>query len=179
MLVVLSALAAASYFLVRDEPAGDADIDATLPDGYYLTDAVLSTTDDSGIVRYQLRASRIDHQPNDGVIALSELELDYGNDKNLWRVSAQRGLMPRSGDQIALSGEVTTTLQSAAAHGATQMVSDYMDVDIAGETATTDAPVIVRFVEGELRAVGLDVDLANETITLRSNVQGVFEAPAQ
>jgi LPS export ABC transporter protein LptC len=179
MLCVLSVLAAVSYFLVQGEPQIDAGIDASLPDGYYLADAVLSSTDESGVVRYQLRAHRIDHRPGDGVIALSTLELNYGNAKNLWRVSADNGLMPPSGDLIALSGDVTTKLLSAAAHGATQMHSSSLDIDIANETAATDAPVVVRFDHGELRAVGLDVDLANETFTLRSNVQGVFEAPAE
>lgn len=177
MLCVFSVLAVISYFLVSHEPQIGEGVDATLPEGYYMKDATLRTTDESGVTSYQLRARRIDHRPSDGAITLTELTFDYGSDKNQWRVRADSGLMPRSGDRIALIGQVTTTLQSPAAHGATRMTSDTMDVDIANETATTQAPVTVSFDKGQLQAVGLDIDLASESITLRSKVQGTFEPP--
>ncbi len=179
MIVSLAVLAVISYFLVNRDTIDDTSQDATLPDGYYLNDAVLSSTDDSGVVQYELRAQRIDHRSDDGSIDLQSLELDYGNSTNLWRVSASRGQMPKSNNSIALNGNVTTRLLNAAAHGATQMTSDSLDIDIAGRTAATDDPVTVKFEGGNLTAVGLTVDLANETFTLRSQVKGVFEAPTR
>lgn len=179
MIVSFTILAIISYFLVNRDTLAPGAQDASLPEGYYLNDAVLSTTDDSGVVQYELRAQRIDHRSDDGSIDLQSLELDYGNSTNLWRVSARHGQMPKSNNTIALNGDVSTRLLNAAAHGATQMNSESLNIDITGRTATTDDPVTVRFEGGSLTAIGLDVDLANETFTLRSEVKGVFEAPTR
>ncbi|MFK8017598.1 MAG: LPS export ABC transporter periplasmic protein LptC [Gammaproteobacteria bacterium] len=179
MIAVFTILAVVSYFLAQDRAPQSATNDATLPSGYYLKGAVLSATDDSGIVRYQLRAERIDHDPVDGMITLSNLELDYGNTANVWRVNAASGTMPKSNNRIALAGDVTTRLLNAASHGATQMSSATLDINLRDETAVTEDAVTVMFEGGGLDAIGLDVDLANETFTLRSDVKGVFEAPTR
>lgn len=179
MIVAFTILAVVSYSLVQTREPDSENESAALPNGYYLNDAVLSATDDSGIVRYQLRAERIDHDPLDGMITLTDLELDYGNAANLWRVSAAHGTMPKTNNRIALAGDVTTRLLNAASHGATQMHSATLNINLHKETAATDDAVTVVFEGGGLDAVGLDVDLANETFTLRSDVKGVFEAPTR
>ena len=175
--MIFAILAVVSYFVGQDEALTDNDNDAALPSGYYLSGAVLSTTDDSGVLLYQLRAKRIEHSPRDDAITLTELELDYGNTAKLWQVSADRGQMPKSNNQIALIGDVTTRLLNAPDHGATQMHSATLNIDLKAQTAATDDPVAIIFDRGSLNGIGLDIDLANETFTLRSNVAGVFAPP--
>ncbi len=178
-LVILTALAVVTFFMTHTDSEPLAEDTSTLPEGYYLSGATLSTTDASGVVRYELRADRIDHQPSDGTIDLTKLQLDYGNNLNRWRLSASTGSMPKTNNEITLEGDVTTRLLNAAAHGATRMATQSLFVDIAQQQASTDDPVTVDFEGGQLTAVGLDMDLENETFVLRSQVKGVFEAPTR
>ncbi|MEO1575629.1 MAG: LPS export ABC transporter periplasmic protein LptC [Pseudomonadota bacterium] len=178
-IVVLAALAGLSFTVTQRRTDPDDGPSEPLPEGYYLTDARLQSTDDAGVLRYELRARRIDQRPSEDAIDLSDLRLDYGNSTNLWRLTAERGRMPADNTHIALEGGVMTQLLNAPAHGATRLRSDRMFVDIAGQTASTDDPVTVEFDGGTLEAVGLDVDLADETLHLRSSVRGVFEPPTR
>lgn len=178
-LVSLTVLAVVTFFMTHPDSDPVSEDASTLPEGYYLAGATLSSTDASGVVRYELRADRIDHRPSDGTIDLTTLQLDYGNNLNRWRLSAQTGSMPKTNNQITLEGEVTTRLLNAAAHGATQMATQSLFVDITEQQASTDDPVTVDFEGGQLTAVGLDMDLANETFVLRSQVKGVFEPPTR
>lgn len=178
-IIILAALAGLSFTLVNRPPEEAALPGEPLPEGYYLTDARLQSTDESGVLRYELRARRIDQRPSEDAIDLTDLRLDYGNSTNLWRLTAERGRMPSSNTHINLEGSVLTQLLNAPAHGATRLRSERMFVDIAGQTASTDDPVSVEFDGGTLEAVGLDVDLADETMRLRSGVRGVFEPPSR
>ncbi|MFK7885660.1 MAG: LPS export ABC transporter periplasmic protein LptC [Gammaproteobacteria bacterium] len=178
-IVGLTILAVITFFLTNNGTEQPLEDTSALPDGYYLSGAVLSTTDASGSVRYELRADRIDHRPSDGSIDLTALQLDYGNNINRWRLSSETGSMPKSNTEISLEGHVITRLLNAASHGATQMATQSLFVDIEQQQASTDDPVTVDFEGGQLTAVGLDMNLANETFILRSQVKGVFEAPTR
>ena len=179
-LIVLAVLAALSFTLTaRKRDDAQSTPGPALPDGYYLIDASLKATDDSGVLRYELRARRIDQHPAADTIELTDLQFDYGSDRNLWRLTASRGHMPSSNSHLDLEGGVLTQLLNAPAHGATRLRSERMFIDIEGETARTDDPVTVEFEGGTLEAVGLDMDLNDETLRLRSRVRGVFEAPTR
>ncbi len=178
-LAVLLVLAGLSFSITQRRPKTPEAPGEPLPDGYYLSDAQLQSTDSSGVLRYELRAQRIDQRPQDAAIDLSDLRLDYGSTNNLWRLTAKTGRMPSSNAHIDLGGGVLTQLLNAAAHGATRLHSERMFVDIVGQTASTDDPVTVEFDGGTLEAVGLDVDLTDETLRLRSQVRGVFEPPTR
>lgn len=178
-LVLLAILAGLSFTLTQRQDDDMPDAREPLPEGYYLSGTRLESIGEDGVRRYELRAERIDQRPSADAIDLSDLQLDYGNDNNLWRLSAATGRMPASSEHIDLAGGVTAELLNAPAHGATRLKSERMFVDIEGETASTDDPVTVEFDGGTLQAVGLDVDLSDESIQLRSQVRGVFESPTR
>ncbi|MEM6639163.1 MAG: LPS export ABC transporter periplasmic protein LptC [Pseudomonadota bacterium] len=176
-LVILTALAAFTFTLAqRDGPVAPTPTES-LPEGYYLKGARLRSTDQNGLLTYELKAERIDERPSTRSIELSDLQLDYGNENNQWRLEARSGRMPASNDRIHLEGGVRAKLLNVAAHGATRFFSERMVVDINGQTASTSDPVTVEFQSGRLEALGLDVNLADETLQLRGNVRGVFKPP--
>ena len=59
-IVVLAVLAGLSFTVTQRKTAPDDGPSEPLPEGYYLTDARLQSTDDAGVLRYELRARRID-----------------------------------------------------------------------------------------------------------------------
>jgi LPS export ABC transporter protein LptC len=179
-LVIVGALAALvviSFLLAGRRGPVPSDDDAALQAGYYLTGVVLRTTDEMGREKYRLQAERAEHDPVDGSIALTQLQLDFGQDGRRWTFRADHGQMPASGDTIDLRDNVTARTARDAQAPVTAFATDSLAVDIAGETAATDAPVSITFAQGTLAGVGLDADLANERVSVRSEVTGRFVPP--
>lgn len=175
----LVALAVVSFFLADRDPTAVRTDTANLPRGYYLKNLQLQTTGGMGEIKYRLRAERADHDPVDGSTVLTNLALDYGNNENRWRFSAERGQMPKTNNTIALSGNVKAHTLSDAPLAATSFASDTLLLDIDGQTATTDDPVRIAFAHGTLDGVGLTADFANDRVTVRSEITGVFSPPTR
>lgn len=174
---VLALLVLGSFFLSERRPESPDAPDAALPASYYLQDVVLRTTDALGAVRYRLHAARADHDATDGSIALETLRLDYGGAGARWRFEADRGRLPEDESMLSLVGNVRARALDGPEDARTAFDSPTLQVDIGAERAATDDPVRFTFARGTLEGVGLDADFANERVTVRSDVRGVFLPP--
>ncbi len=176
-LIIVAVIAIASFLLNRGRDDESAGATSDLPEGYYLKGVALTGTNSLGEVQFVLRAERVDHRPADGSIELDNIALQYGGDDSPWTMRAASGRMPRSNDEIDLSGDVRIESVRLNDGGPTTITSESLHVDIAGETARTSDPVRISVERGSLQGIGLEVDFANERVDILSDISGVFDPP--
>ena len=106
---VLLVLVVGSGWLLRTKPENEKSTDMRdLSDGYYLLDAKISATNETGQLIYSLKAARIDHVPTDGSVQLTDLKVLYtGDAEDSWTIEAKRGAMGASRERLNLRGGVT------------------------------------------------------------------------
>lgn len=188
-LIALVLLVVASGWLLdsndEDETAAER---RPLSDGYYVLDATISDTDETGRVIYALSAERIDHVPEDGSVQLSGLNVLYtAKSEQDWSIQARRGSMAATRDVLKLRGGVEIrSKESSSVDGAqsnaddgedsasTTILTEQLDLDMVSNVARTEQEVRIRISGGELNALGMNADLGAKKIDLLSNVSGSF-----
>jgi len=176
-LVTLIGLAAASWWLANrggGEPA--VELATRLPQpGYYLKDALLTQTDETGRQTLRAHAGTASQRAERGPIDLEQLEIHYypaaGQD---WLMTSDAGSLPPEGKTVLLQGDVRLRAAAAAAATGAVVRSEHLLLDIDRQIATTADPVRIQFPPHEIHARGLRADLKHETLRLESAVNGTF-----
>ena len=154
------------------ESAASGDNRAAEP-GYVATGAGLFDTDNDGQPQYRLRASRIAQPGPDADIELTAPQFDYQGD-SAWTLTAQRGVLPPSAQQINLAGDVL--MRTARPDGTPlQLQTATLAIDVPGRRAETHDPVAMAFGGNRLWAQGLSADMKAGSLRLRSPVHGEIE----
>lgn len=179
-LVILLVLVIGSGLLLKSKPSREQTTDRPdLSEGYYLLDATISDTNETGRQVYALNASRIDHLPADGSVRLTDLKLRYAGDPNAeeWTIEAASGAMRAERDRLDLQGGVTITSLDSESDRRTTISTERLTLDVRSNEARTNLPVSIEMDGGQLTAVGMNADLTNKTINLLAEVRGSFGAP--
>ncbi len=173
-LIALVILVIASGWLLRSKPQDETDTEQrALSDGYYLLDATISDTNETGQLVYSLSAQRIDHIPADGSVQLTDLKVLYAGEDS-WTIQAERGAMGASRERLDLNGDVTITSVDVQTERNTTIKTEQLTLDITSNQAHTDQEVRIHISGGELNAQGMQADLKSKKIDLLSDVRGLF-----
>lgn len=178
---ILLVLVIGSGWLLNSKPESEKRKDMRdLSDGYYLLDATISDTNETGQQIYSLSAARIDHIPADGSVQLTDLRVLYTGEAaaDAWTIKAERGIMKASRDKLNLRGDVTISSRDSDTDRSTTINTEQLTLDVVNSQARTDQPVRINISGGELSAEGMQADLIAKKIDLLANVRGSFgDAP--
>lgn len=170
--ITLLALAALTAWLQSGNLRGT---DAVAPAGpeWYFTEASLTATDSNGRIAYRIDAPRIAHEPTDDTALLESPRLEWlqGGGPPLI-ITASLGRAFANEQRVALSGGVEVVDESTGTR--IEFRSDDLIVDAGARIASTDSPVRVVSLHGDLHAVGLTADMNAGTIRLESSVRGRY-----
>lgn len=111
--------------------------------------------------------------PQEGadLAAQGNLRLEFGP-SGAWAASAEHARMARNGTSITLTGDVSFRRAGGGAD-APSINGEHLVLDLESMMAHTDRSVRVRIGEVVFEANGLKAQVAEETITLDSNVQAI------
>jgi LPS export ABC transporter protein LptC len=176
--LLIVAIIAGSFFIGQQgAPQDTATADAARdPDpGYAARDAEVIETGADGRELYRLNAELIRQDPESGVVELESIAMNYRTDAQaLWNVKAQRGTVLQEGDVIELDGKVRVTGPMPDTSRTIQLETERMTFETRTERISTDAPVLMSWTGQRLAAVGLAANLKDETVQLKSRVNGRF-----
>jgi lipopolysaccharide export system protein LptC len=143
--------------------------------GYYLTNAILEQSDQSGKPLYRLQAERIEQFPNSDLVRLSMVRVNYpGNGPGQgWDLSANEGEIMGAGRKIVLRNNVQALERGGNARRLIK--TSVLIFDPVKSIASTDADVILELDGYSLSATGLIADLKAHTVELQSTVNARFE----
>ncbi len=142
---------------------------------YYLKDAIITQTTETGEPSMRLVANRIEQQTQDNSIVLHNVRLDYQKvpDKQ-WVLSAQRGVVPAESRVITFQGDVR--LRPLDGPPSTVLETDEMSIDTDRNIAyTTRSPVSVRFGNYTMDVKRFEANLETEKVKVES-VRGTAHA---
>ncbi|HET9679420.1 MAG TPA: LPS export ABC transporter periplasmic protein LptC [Gammaproteobacteria bacterium] len=174
-LLILVALAVATWWLLRDEqdsqPVASAQTETT-PD-YYFNDATITRLGDNGKTRLTLHATRIEHYPQPEYLSLENIRLLHvADDGTRWRVTAQHGTMPEEGKVITLRGEVH--IERLQVKPRLTVDTPLLTLNTKTDMAMTDKSVIIHQGVNQLSGTGLTLWLNDSRIEMHSDVRGSY-----
>ena len=175
-LVFLVGLAAGSWWLANrdrepDEPA--AAVRSGQP-GYYLKDATLQQTDETGRVEMRVTAATAVQDPATRAVRGETLRVDYFLDEpRTWVMTANAGTLPPDGQTVELEGDVRLTGLDAGSEPAV-IRTERMTLDVDASVATTRDPVRIEMGTNAITARGLRADLKNDRLQLEADERGRY-----
>lgn len=174
---LLAAAAALAWWLGR---SGDAarEPDAPgrpVPQGYYLSDAVLFGTDAAGDVFYRIRAGRVERPEHQPRLDLEDVRVEFrAGDDSRWQVRADRASTPNDHAYLDLHGDVRVVKEAARPTDATLITTDALRYVPDEYLARTDRRVSILVGDDEISGTGMEADLKTNRFVLESQIHGEF-----
>ena len=179
-LVSLLGLAAISWWLAerdRDGGSGAQPAAGAGQPGYYLRQALLEQTDDTGRIALRVAAEKATQDPVRAEVALERLRIDYApQPERSWRATAASGSLADQGRRVRLEGDVR--LEGSTTVGAAEqpavIYTEHLLLDTVEQRASTADPVRIELAPHAVTARGLRADLKHGTLRLEAAVNGSF-----
>lgn len=174
IIAVLSVAAFGSWYLARSDVE---DRKSTTPIdhehvGYYLKQARILGTGESGDLLYEIEAEHAE-QRADARIEFTAVQVRYAPQSNVaWTVNANEATLREGSPRIELRGDVRVISDHSNADEATEITTQYLEFDPDRYVAETDQRVQLRFGTRSVTATGMLASLNDDKIELRSNVRG-------
>ncbi len=191
--LAIIAVVAGAYVIGRSGRGdnGAEDTSALPPDpGYAARDAVVIETGYDGRERYRLNARTIRQQTEAGEIQLETLEMHYhpgaqarasegtarpaAPSDEVWHLTSDRGEVRADGDDVQLSGNVRVTGPTPGTGTPLTLATERLRMHTPTEFIETDSPVTINWSGHELLARGLEADLKDGKLRLKSEIHGKF-----
>jgi LPS export ABC transporter protein LptC len=177
VLVSLAGLAAGTWWLANRDRDSDQPATAgrTGQPGYYLRDATLEQTDETGRLELRVHAARAVQDPQTRDVRGETLRVDYFLDApRTWIMTARRGALPPDGQTVLLEGDVRLSGLAGAEGQPAVVHTEKLKLDVDKSIASTREPVRIEFAKHSVNARGLRADLKSDRLRLESNVHGNF-----
>lgn len=173
--LALAGLATASWWLnQRMDSAAPAAGERPAADGFYMTEAEITTAGVDGLPRYRVIADEIRQLSLGGPTLLREVRVEYNvYSPNPWLLTAREGELSADQALLELWGGVEVIGESGD-HGRTAAEMDRLELDTASHVARTESPVEVTFGLQQISATGMVAYLLEERVQLQSKVHGRF-----
>jgi lipopolysaccharide export system protein LptC len=174
LLIVLGAAAIGSWYLARDDRAGETDEVPyeNVHRGYYLKSARILGTAENGALLYAIEADHAE-QRADRRIDFTDVRVRYSPASNIpWTVNADAATLSEGSPRIVLRGHVRATSSGSIDEDETEIRTQYLELDPERFVAETDQRVQIRIGARSLTATGMLASLSDNKIELKSNIRG-------
>jgi lipopolysaccharide export system protein LptC len=145
-----------------------------IPD-YFVADFNATVFDAAGKPYYKLKATRVEHYPDDETVHIQYPEIQFLKESTRpWLASAQNGIVYLNRDELYLQGNVVLANQTANSNELMQLQTQEIAIDLTRRTANTKAKVDIRAKNSTISATGMHLDLTKSTLVLDANAKGVY-----
>ncbi len=136
---------------------------------------------EQGLLSHEFVADKLRHfrrnlkQPSPGdYTVMDTLKVTLHTEQSPWFVTAEEGTLSKEGTVLTLKSNVKVwQLRSDGA--ITELTTSKLTLLPNNKVVTTEQPVTIRAPQGQLKAIGMTVDLNTQFIQLKSNVHGYHE----
>jgi lipopolysaccharide export system protein LptC len=181
--LLLAGLAATTYYLaelssiLRGPPAARR---VTHEPDYFIEQFALTRMNLRGEPVFRMSAARLVHFPDDDSSEFtSPVLVSLDPARPLVTLRAERGRSTRDGEQTHLHDHVVMTRAPVGDRPELQVRTDYVLVLPNEDVARTDRPVAITYGASSLTGVGMEFNNAARVLNVRSQVRGVWAAPAR
>jgi lipopolysaccharide export system protein LptC len=174
-LLALAALAFGSWWLNKRLDEAPAEVaERPAPDGFYMTEAEITTAGADGLPRYRVIADEIRQVSLGGPTTLREVRVEYNvYSPAPWLLTAPEGVLSADQSLLELWGGVEV-LGESGDHEQAAVSTERLAIDTTAHVASTDAHVDLALGPQKVSAVGMVAYLLEERLQLQSEVHGRF-----
>lgn len=172
-IVALAALVVLSYWTGRmgvdreQEPI--AGLDTRLD--YALRDFEIQFYDLQGVPSARLTAPKLANQAATGIGEITQPEFNVVHRGNVWNIVAQFATVGSDRDRVLLRGDVVMRRRASFPGQPLQVNTSELLLEVNQRLASTDRYVRIEDGADTLRALGFEVNLANDHFTLLDEVE--------
>ncbi|MGD8925616.1 MAG: LPS export ABC transporter periplasmic protein LptC [Thioalkalispiraceae bacterium] len=177
VLVVVLVIATLTYQLSKSIDKSTETTDPRLrhdPD-YYISEFNATKYDKSGLADYRLTAQYLEHFPDTRTIEVKQLSVEY-IDKNqtTWQIEADNGTGYEDTEILNVSGNVKINRLTPRPEKNLQLETEQLHIDFPAKLANTESKVKIIGKNSNIKAKGMDINLDDGTVTLRSEARGQY-----
>ena len=181
-LLLIAALALASWWLVKNAPRGEAPSPArpvsSEPD-YTMTQFALERFDTGGRLKLRIEGARLRHFPANDRVEIDAAQIrGFAPDGRVTVATAKRALANGDGSEIQLLGGAELSAQDGAGVPLV-MRSEFLHLFLVSESIKTHLPVAVEQGSTEIRAAGLAYEHASGRLELKGPLRTVLAPRAR
>ncbi len=174
LLLLVAAVASGLLVLRSDGDAPNKPRAPTLGIGYYMKNAELVVTGDSGRALYRLQTEHATQIAENGVIELEPVRVSYDPLQEApWDLLASKGHILPDGNIIRLTGDVIAMTRGDI-RPSIRIGTEFLELDTDTYIASTDKDVAIDYTNNKVFATGLRAYLKEDRLQLISNVNGVY-----
>jgi len=181
LVALLAALAAASFFVVRQNGADEEEpgVGVIGNADYTMTGFTLTTMDEDGATQYRLTSAQLIHYEGDATAQFEQPDVTiYGKGLPVWHIVSDQGELTAAGDEVHLLGNVTITkINQDGTQPAVTIFTKNLWLYPEQELAQTDEGVEIKQPSGTLWGTGMRANLAAQQFELLSDVRGWYVPP--
>ena len=176
-ILLVGALAVATFQLARqpDETQLTRPDEPDLRLNYALYDFSGRLLDAEGTIRVDLSAPVLRNDADTGVGTIEAPEFHIREEQDQWYITAESAVISPDREQVDLVGTVHLSRRDAATEQVLEITTSDVLLNVTPRTARTDAPVRIRQRGDWLDAIGMRLDMINETYELLDNVTAHYE----
>ena len=179
-IILLGLLALLTYILSK--PARDtaddtqvSDIDTRL--NYALYEFNGRMLDDEGAVHLEIEAPLLRNDASTGVGTVDQPVLHISQDDEKWYINAESAIISADRENVKLDGEVRLTRENRLTGETLQIETREVDLQVTPRTATTRAEVSIRQAGDQLSAIGMNLDMTDDSYELLEDVRARYQVP--
>jgi len=143
--------------------------------GYAALGAHLVQTGADGQPLYSLDAARINQQPDDETVALTQVHMGFrAANGQVWTARAEHGELGQDTGVVQLEGDVHVAGVLPGTQEEAEIATDHLSFDTHTQVVTTPDPVTLTMSGRELHAKGMVARLKEGHVQLESAVHGSY-----
>ena len=142
--------------------------------GFYVKSVRILGTADDGRPLYEI-AAEFAEQTDINEVELQNVEITYTTAANVpWKLNADKALIGKNRQFVEMSGHVIAISNEGFSGEATEIRTEYMELEPNIFRAQTDDRVQIRIGARSITATGMLAMLQTNQLRLKSNVSGKF-----
>jgi LPS export ABC transporter protein LptC len=178
-IVSLAMLALLSWLFAR-QPREAALDPISKPDvklNYALYDFSGTLLNDQGGTSLQIRSPVLRNDAESGVATVEAPEIHIQQEQDRWYISAEFAVVSPDQEHVTLAGQVHLSQYDEITGQVLEISSSDVVLNVTPRTAETEAGVSIRQGGDRLDAVGMKLDMINESYELLHEVRAHYEMP--
>ena len=177
-LIAASVLFAFTYWLTREDDAGETRIEG-LDTGlsYALEEFEMQAYDDLGAPAIRLWAPRLVNEADTNIGRVDNPRLEVRHEGFLWRLTADTATIGADQEEVYLNGEVQIERTGATPEDRVDIDTRNVTLEVDPRVARSGEAIRVEDVSGVLTATGFRIDMVKDEFQLHNDVQGVYVTP--
>lgn len=176
--ILLVTAIAAGWAILRERASLRATGQAEARPDYILHDFEIISLNQEGREGFTLHGPRLARTPGSKEIDIAQPVFTFPDKHGArWRSRSATGWVDGAGNEIRLRGNVL--LDSADGSHRTRVQTEALNVYRDRNRATSDQPVTITQPGATIRGRGLEADLDNQRVTLKSEVRGTYAPSIQ